>query len=149
MQIYKDGQIGHYKQVFSSISFPAAGPSDEFLTTQGAYKVNVFKPHDRATQKLVASDPYVEGGWAYTVTVEDKTAEEIAADTAARAAQMRAQRDQLLAASDWRVIKALELGLTLDADWAAYRQALRDLPQQVGFPDVEMPKDPDWVEPVA
>ena len=39
--------------------------------------------------------------------------------------QLRATRDAALAASDWRAVK----DRTLSAAWKAYRQALRDLPQ--------------------
>jgi hypothetical protein len=146
MLIYKDGIVAHYKEIFSNTSFSASGPSDEFLAEQGAVKVNVFKDHDRATQKLVPAEPYIEDGWCYTVTVTDKTEEEIAADTAARAARVRAQRDRLLAASDWTQVADAPVD---QAAWATYRQALRDLPDAEGFPDVEMPRDPDYVEPVA
>jgi hypothetical protein len=126
MLIYKDGQVAHYKVIFSNTSFSASGPSDEFLADQGAVKVNVFKDHDRDTQKLVPADPYIEDGWCYTVTVADKTDDEIAADADARAAQVRAQRDRLLADSDWTQILDAPVDRTA---WATYRQALRDLPQ--------------------
>jgi hypothetical protein len=144
MLIYKNGQVGHYKEVFKNTSFPASGPSDEFLTANDAVKVNVFKPHNRDTQKLVACDPYVQDGWAYTVRVEDKTAEEIAADVASKSAQVRAQRDRLLTASDWTQVADAPVD---KAAWAEYRQALRDLPQAEGFPNVEFPHDPFWVAP--
>jgi hypothetical protein len=140
MQIYKDGQVAHYKTIFSNVSFPASGPSDAFLAENNAYKVNLFKDHDRATQKLVPCEPYIENGWAYTVTVEDKTAEDIAADVASKSAQVRAQRDRLLADSDWTQVLDAPVDRTA---WAAYRQALRDLPSQEGFPDVEFPVSPD------
>ena len=147
MQIYKDGQVAHYKQIFSNVSFPASGPSDAFLVANGAYKVSLFRDHDRATQKLVPCEPVIENGFAYVVKVENKTAEEIAADVASKAAQMRAARDRALEASDWRVIRAAETGVALDADWATYRQALRDLPNDEAWPDVDLPNDPDWVKP--
>ena len=147
MQIYKDGQVAHYKTIFSNVSFPASGPSDAFLAANGAYKVSLFRDHDRATQKLVPCEPVIEGGFAYVVAVENKTAEEIAADVASKSAQMRANRDRALEASDWRVIRAAETGVALDADWATYRQALRDLPNDEAWPDVDLPNDPDWVKP--
>ena len=146
MQIYKDGQVAHYKQIFSNVSFPASGPSDAFLAANGAYKVSLFRDHDRATQKLVPCEPVIENGFAYVVKVENKTAEEIAADVASKSAQMRAARDRALEASDWRVIRAAETGLALDADWATYRQALRDLPDDEAWPDISLPHDPDYVE---
>ena len=46
----------------------------------------------------------------------------------------RDSRDKLLAECDWLVVKALELSQAAPAEWAAYRQALRDLPRQEGFP---------------
>lgn len=46
----------------------------------------------------------------------------------------RDSRDKLLADCDWVVVKALESGQTVPGEWATYRQALRDLPQQIGFP---------------
>lgn len=144
MQVYKDGVVKHYKEMFPATSFPAGGPSDSFLAEQGAVKVNLFKAHDRATQKLVPCDPYVEGDWAYTVEVADKTAEEIAADTSSQAANVRAQRDRLLAACDWTQLA--DAPVDKEA-WATYRQALRNLPDQEGFPNVDFPNDPDWVEP--
>lgn len=54
----------------------------------------------------------------------------------------RKQRDKLLAESDWIVIKAKETGANIPSAWKLYRQALRDLPQQEGFPNVEFPKKP-------
>jgi len=145
MQIFKDGQVAHYKQIFSNVSFPTSGPSDAFLAERGAVKVSLFREHDRATQKLVPCNPVVENGWAYVVEVADKTAEEIAADVASKSAQMRANRDRALEASDWRVIRAAETGEPLDQEWAEYRQALRDLPSNHDFPNVDLPHDPDYV----
>lgn len=144
MLIYKDGQVAHYRTVFPNTSFPASGPTDEFLASAGAYKVSVFREHDRATQKLVPCDPVIENGFAYTVKVQDKTDAEIAADVAAKAAQVRAQRDRLLSDSDWTQVLDAPVDRTA---WATYRQALRDLPNAEGFPDVEFPHNPDWVEP--
>ena len=146
MQVYKDGRIAHYREFFPNVSFPASGPSDEYLAGAGAVKVNMFLDHDRATQKLVSCNPYVQDGWAYVVRVEDKTAEEIAADLASKSAQVRAQRDRLLSASDWTQV--LDAPVDREA-WATYRQALRDLPSQEGFPDVEFPRDPNYVPPAS
>lgn len=48
------------------------------------------------------------------------------------AAQVRAERNRLLAASDWTQLP--DVPDAIRAVWAAYRQALRDIPQQEGFP---------------
>ena len=145
MQVFKDGRVAHYKDLFKNTSFPASGPSDDFLAANGAVKVSMFREHDRATQKLVSCEPVVENEFAYVVEVVDKTEEEIAADTASRAANLRAARDRALQASDWRAIRAVETGVAMDQEWADYRQALRDIPNAEGFPDIQLPNDPDYV----
>ena len=44
-------------------------------------------------------------------------------------AAFRAERDRRLAETDWIVARAYERGESAPEAWAAYRQALRDLPQ--------------------
>ena len=56
---------------------------------------------------------------------------------AASATQVRAQRDKLLAASD-----TMALADRITDEWRTYRQALRDLPAQDGFPNVTFPVAP-------
>ena len=46
----------------------------------------------------------------------------------------RDARDRLLAECDWVVIKAFETSKAVPVDLAAYRQELRDVPAQNGFP---------------
>jgi hypothetical protein len=139
MQIYKDGVIAHYKNMFPQVSFPASGPSDEFLEEQGAYKVNTFIPHNRETQKLVSAAPYIQNGWAYTVEVADKTEEDFAAEASTKASQLRRQRDIALINSDWTQVLDAPVDRTA---WANYRQQLRNLPQDPNFPNVDLPTTP-------
>jgi hypothetical protein len=68
-----------------------------------------------------------------TTAAEQETAYKAQKD-AEFAANARTQRDRLLSECDWVVIKSLESGQAIPSEWAAYRQALRDLPQQAGFP---------------
>lgn len=73
------------------------------------------------------------------VTIREMTAEEIAA-LAPTADQVRTQRNALLAACDWTQVADAPVDQTA---WAAYRQALRDIPDQAGFPaSVEWPVAP-------
>lgn len=58
-----------------------------------------------------------------------------ALDLVALAADVRAERDRRLAACDWVVARSAERSEPIPAAWAAYRQQLRDLPQQAGFPE--------------
>lgn len=47
----------------------------------------------------------------------------------------RMLRDAALADCDWVVVKASEAGEPVSDEWVTYRQALRDIPDQAGFPD--------------
>lgn len=64
--------------------------------------------------------------------------------TEEQATQARAKRDQLLRESDWVTIRARELDNPVPQAWADYRQALRDVPQQDGFPEtISWPAEPE------
>lgn len=67
-----------------------------------------------------------------------------AAPTALLDARARRRRDQLLTACDWRVVRAMETGESLSEAWETYRQALRDLTDQEGYPATI-----DWPSPPA
>ena len=54
---------------------------------------------------------------------------------------IRQQRNSLLTASDWT--QAADVPQATKDLWATYRQALRDIPQQAGFPtNVTWPQKP-------
>jgi hypothetical protein len=71
-------------------------------------------------------------------TLEDRIREAWAA--------FRAERDRRLAATDWIVARAYERGEPIPEAWAAYRQALRDLPEQLTDEQVLGGNIP-WPEP--
>lgn len=55
--------------------------------------------------------------------------------------QERSKRDALLAESDWTQLK--DVPVEVSEQWQEYRQALRDVPQQEGFPfQVNWPSKP-------
>lgn len=64
------------------------------------------------------------------VVVRDMSQEEIAA-LAPTAEQIRQQRNRFLSASDWTQLPDAPVDQTA---WAAYRQSLRDITDQEGFP---------------
>ena len=69
------------------------------------------------------------------------TEDELKELTTDRAALVRFERDKLLAASDWTQLP--DSGLAGVSGWLVYRQALRDITEQPGFPDsVEWPTQP-------
>lgn len=74
------------------------------------------------------------------------------------ATQKRALRDAALTATDWLVArhqdeKLIGNGTTLTADQFAvllkYRQALRDISNAPGWPNIDLPAAPDFVTAIA
>ena len=74
-----------------------------------------------------------------------KTAEQLETERLEQASETaRNQRDRLLTDSDWVTIRATDTGDPVPTEWQTYRQALRDIPEQTGFPDnVEWPQEPE------
>lgn len=124
-------QLGDYRALFPQTSFPPSGPSDAFLAENSALRVNAWKPHDAATEKLVSCAPYIDGDWAYTVQVEPLTQDDIDARNQAQAAKVRADRNRRLADCDWTQLSDAPVD---PLPWQTYRQALRDVTEQDGFP---------------
>lgn len=60
----------------------------------------------------------------------------------ARWRAVRAERDRLLAASDWVTLRGLERGEAIPKVWRDYRQALRDVPQQADPQNINWPTPP-------
>jgi hypothetical protein len=130
-------EIGHYKKVFPYTSFPTTGPDADFMSANNALGVTVWKPHDKATQKLISCEPYIEDNQVFTVSVLDKTEEDILSDTTQLASMIRSERNQKLAESDWTQLT--DAPVDKDA-WSVYRQALRDITNQTDFPyNIEWP----------
>lgn len=120
--------------------------SDSLLAEWGVYPViKTDRPQIDHTKNLAEGMPdLVEGVWVQVWEVTDATAEEIAERTAREAARVRRVRDELLAKTDWRVLRATESAVSADPAWSAYRQALRDITAHAGFPwAVTWPSEPE------
>ena len=124
------------------------GPSwdrttDEVLEALGA-DVVFEGPQAQPTRYQIAYRDGVEqmdGTWYTKYSVADLDAEGIAAKDAEQAKSVREQRNQKLKDSDWTQVADAPVD---QAAWAAYRQALRDIPSQQGFPwDVQWPTQPE------
>ena len=60
------------------------------------------------------------------------------------AKEARGKRDRLLVESDWVTIRATDSGDPVPTEWLDYRQALRDITEQTGFPEeIEWPQEPE------
>ena len=125
--------VGDYRQLFPQTSFPDSGPSASFFAENNCLPVTLHKPFDSTTHKLVWCAAYIENGQVYTVQVEPLTADDLAQRQTAKAASARAQRDALLKDCDWTQLG--DYPKQNGNDWKVYRKALRDVPQQTGFPD--------------
>ena len=115
-------------------------------TPSGAYKTVVRNgveqnAKDQWVQAWVEQDMFedttVDG--VTTTKAEHEAAYQAKLDADAAAA-VRSQRDGLLAETDWMGLS----DVTMSSDWATYRQALRDVPSQSGFPhDITWPEKPE------
>ena len=136
----QDGEVqtfpydtGSFLRDNPNTSFPKPIP-DETLAEYGVYPVTqTAKPeHDSITHIAKPSAPeLIEGVWTQGWTVEPRP------DAADR---VRSERNRLLAQTDWTQVADAPVDQTA---WATYRQVLRDVPQQAGFPaDVTWPEEP-------
>jgi hypothetical protein len=92
----------------------------------------------------VFTDRAAEGDQPAQTAAEQETAYKAMKD-AEQAKSVRNQRTQLLKDCDWTQIADSTADKTA---WATYRQALRDITGQAGFPwTITWPNDPNWVEP--
>lgn len=112
--------------------------TDEERAKHGWYPcVEVNAQYDPVTQirspaEFVLADNVVTA----TYTVWDKLEEQVYAEVATK---VRDERNQLIAETDWMALS----DNTMTPEWATYRQALRDITSQEGFPyNVEWPTKP-------
>jgi hypothetical protein len=123
-------------------------PSPAATTT--AYQVSVRDGVEQDAkgnwvEKYVAKDMFsdtTDEDGKKTTKAEHEAAYQATLDAEA-AASVRAQRDALLAKSDWVTIRAKELGQDVPIAWYNYRGDLRQIPEQDGFPhNVTFPEEP-------
>lgn len=135
------GQMLDYREVYGR-----SIPTDEQLAINQYMRVSLYLPHDALTEKLVSSEPVVNENFVVAVAVVPMTEEEIQTAKDSAMANIRAQRNQLLSATDWRYRR----DLTTTPEWDAYCQALRDLPATIKASGADprtftdWPRDPDW-----
>lgn len=115
----------------TSFTLPLEGQD---LSEFGVVKVNstAQPPFECETQKLQEGTPVLEeGAWIQKWNIIQLSNEETQRIEADRVAQIREDRNNRLSESDWTQLPDVPVDT---AAWATYRQALRDLPTQEGFP---------------
>ena len=82
----------------------------------------------------------IDGQWYTKYSVADMDDEAKTAKDAEQAKSVRTQRDEKLKATDWTQVSDAPVDKIV---WATYRQALRDLTKESGFPwDMAWPTEP-------
>lgn len=81
----------------------------------------------------------VDGSWAEEIVKIEISDEQYQANIANCAQNVRADRDRMLASCDWTQLA--DASAPNKEAWATFRQALRDVPLQEGFPfNVQWPR---------
>ena len=116
--------FGNLRMDFPNVSFPDDA-NDESINYFRVYRVQQTErpAYDDTVNALVDSVELVNEKWVQKWLVENVN-EELAILNA------RGNRDRLLSETDWMAL----FDNVLTQEWAAYRQALREVPQQAGFP---------------
>ncbi len=130
--------LGDLRRDNPQTSFPKK-IGDAILASHGIYHVmpDAQPDHDPLVQTVVRDDQphretavdedtgetYETGRWVIGFTVVNKPQDQ--AETA-----VRNQRNRLLSDTDWMALS----DNTMTPEWASYRQALRDITEQAGFP---------------
>ena len=110
------------------------------FNSQGRIEATTQQPTDGfvAIDPGLVSNAILESDGTIRAATEEEQAAYLLADrTQADSVMNRNIRNKLLSESDWVVTKALEAGETVAADWAAYREGLRDLPDHAEWPFLE------------
>lgn len=98
--------------------------------SSGSQVVNVPDLLDGQGNVVTPAYSYTLYNWRCIVTQVDTTS---LPPTPDQMAEIRAQRDALLAACDWTQLADSPLTTDKKTAWATYRQALRNLPDQSGL----------------
>ena len=113
-----------------------AGASEEDLAQANIVEVTPFTgqaPVD-GRQYRVEIVQQSDDSWAHELVEVEISEEQLANNIAQQARAVKADRDRMIASTDWIVTKAAEEGTAVPQAWKTYRQALRDIPEQEGFP---------------
>jgi len=131
-EIYSIGQL---RRDNPNTSFPKS-PSDALLAGWGVYPYTVQDQLtvDYMTQTVTPTAlTEVDGAWIQGWEVSNLSVEDAGRN-------IRPQRDSRLQQTDWMALN----DVTMTPAWTSYRQALRDLTAQPGYPfAVEWPTKPE------
>jgi len=135
--------IGQLRRDNPNTSFPKT-ISNEILTRFDVYPYTQQEQptYDEKTQKIVDGgfDQDESGNWTKIWNIVEKTPEELAEWIESKKQQVKSQRDMLISQTDYLALS----DNTLSPEMSAYRQVLRDITTQEGFPEsVSWPTKPE------
>lgn len=140
----QDGQVmleGEFRSYIKSNGGPTWDQTTPEILAELGAEVVLEGPQAQPTRYQVAfrdGVEQIEGQWYTKYSVADLDAEGIAAKDAEQAKNVRQTRNDKLKETDWTQGK--DISDAVSQPWAVYRQALRDVPSQSGFPwDVQWP----------
>ena len=148
-RIRATGQVatqGEIRGMYANTSFPKTWSPE--LVEELGLDVVFESPTPTTTVYQTAFKDGVEqdaqGRWVWKWSISEMDDDAKAAKDAEAAKGVRTTRDKLIAETDWIVIKNLELNQNVPGIWEVYRQNLRDVPAQAGFPhNVTWPTKPE------
>lgn len=123
-----------------------AEPTDDELAQHGYARIEYQHQPIQEPLKRVERNGFGSlgnGHYQNLWLVRDATAEEAQAETDGIVEEVTEQRLYLLRASDWTQLADVPLSAEKKAEWNTYRQALRDITTQSGYPfNVVWPTEP-------
>jgi hypothetical protein len=130
--------LGQLRRDNPQTSFPKLMP-DDLLASYDVYPYTrpAAPEYDSLSHRLTdGAFERVDGAWSLPYMVEQLPQDQAESN-------IRSRRDSRLQESDWVVARSYERGEPVPANWVSYRQALRDITAQAGFPySVEWPTKP-------
>lgn len=124
----------------------------EFFVSQGNIESVNATPEELVAANIVPVIPFIgtipidgyqygvdiiqqpDGTWAQTLVQRTISEEQHQHNVNILSQAVKADRNRMLASCDWVVAKSIENATPVPDGWKAYRQALRDIPLQKGFP---------------
>ena len=123
--------IGQLRKDHRNVSFPRVMTDDVLAQFNMVRVTPTERPADDHTKNFTVTAAQVNGAWVEKWVSTSATQDEITERTSNKAAQVRAERDALLASTDYTQLADAPGDATA---WATYREALRNLPTRSGFP---------------
>jgi hypothetical protein len=148
--LIEDGAVKQYpyniyqlKMAHPNVSFPAR-PNDALLQEFGMFRVATDAQPLLSNTQVLEEDPPVFSmeyqRWTQVWRVREMAAEEVQQRNDNKASEIRTERNEKIANTDWTQLPDSPVD---KAAWATYRQELRDVTAQSGFPwTIEWPTQP-------